>query len=692
MRRGASTACLAVERPPAGRAMPAAAPARELVPEGGGAGGEKAPAEAARLDAAVSELLHRATPGIHAALRGAARDSLAALLREENTTPCWRMPSEGSLLSVGPEGSPRALPPPLRHDSLLPRAPSEALAEKKRSTDGRGERGDGRSSETAASAYYGSPGCDASHDDHVSEEGNCRGERGDERSSEMAASAYYGSPGYNASLDDHVPREGNLPVLAPLRYSRLFGPPWGLSLPRLGSPWDLGQNAAWERPREQVYPYLFRSPEGLQTEMSPKSMPMMTQASSRPSLSSGFREKLANPMAWKALLDELSLAFIVANSFTVAFSLDLGEDWPGWFMLESFFTLFFVVELFCRVWLWGLWRFLTGPERFWHFADIVFVSSSIVDTVIALLATTSAMGFFSILRLIRLIRVARMLRVVKKPMFRELLLMLELVKAGMSTTFWAAVVLSCVVFMLGLMMRQTLGRWCVGNEDERSQYCKTGHLADYTENLFSTLPRACFTVFRCFTEGCESVDGTPLLVHILEIPFFGTCAVCCYFAVYMFVVFGVFNIITGVLVEKSIASARLSELAVAQEMKQNMLMKCKKLGRLLKRRISGNHSDDPVVMGRQVFATIVATYPDVLELLQDIVDIEADSKIIFDVIDVKHRGLLDVDDFVMALQSMQLLKKASPSLRLMEAELAFAALSQSAQVLPRFSLSSESSC
>ncbi|CAK0854810.1 unnamed protein product [Prorocentrum cordatum] len=599
MRRGASTACLAVERPPAGRAMPAAAPARELVPEGGGAGGEKAPAEAARLDAAVSELLHRATPGIHAALRGAARDSLAALLREENTTPCWRMPSEGSLLSVGPEGSPRALPPPLRHDSLLPRAPSEALAEKKRSTDG-----------------------------------NCRGERGDERSSEMAASAYYGSPGYNASLDDH----------------------------------------------------------GLQTEMSPKSMPMMTQASSRPSLSSGFREKLANPMAWKALLDELSLAFIVANSFTVAFSLDLGEDWPGWFMLESFFTLFFVVELFCRVWLWGLWRFLTGPERFWHFADIVFVSSSIVDTVIALLATTSAMGFFSILRLIRLIRVARMLRVVKKPMFRELLLMLELVKAGMSTTFWAAVVLSCVVFMLGLMMRQTLGRWCVGNEDERSQYCKTGHLADYTENLFSTLPRACFTVFRCFTEGCESVDGTPLLVHILEIPFFGTCAVCCYFAVYMFVVFGVFNIITGVLVEKSIASARLSELAVAQEMKQNMLMKCKKLGRLLKRRISGNHSDDPVVMGRQVFATIVATYPDVLELLQDIVDIEADSKIIFDVIDVKHRGLLDVDDFVMALQSMQLLKKASPSLRLMEAELAFAALSQSAQVLPRFSLSSESSC
>ncbi|CAK0854808.1 unnamed protein product [Prorocentrum cordatum] len=597
MRRGASTACLAVERPPAGRAMPAAAPARELVPEGGGAGGEKAPAEAARLDAAVSELLHRATPGIHAALRGAARDSLAALLREENTTPCWRMPSEGSLLSVGPEGSPRALPPPLRHDSLLPRAPSEALAEKKRSTDGRGERGDGRSSETAASAYYGSPGCDASHDDH-----------------------------------------------------------------------------------------------GLQTEMSPKSMPMMTQASSRPSLSSGFREKLANPMAWKALLDELSLAFIVANSFTVAFSLDLGEDWPGWFMLESFFTLFFVVELFCRVWLWGLWRFLTGPERFWHFADIVFVSSSIVDTVIALLATTSAMGFFSILRLIRLIRVARMLRVVKKPMFRELLLMLELVKAGMSTTFWAAVVLSCVVFMLGLMMRQTLGRWCVGNEDERSQYCKTGHLADYTENLFSTLPRACFTVFRCFTEGCESVDGTPLLVHILEIPFFGTCAVCCYFAVYMFVVFGVFNIITGVLVEKSIASARLSELAVAQEMKQNMLMKCKKLGRLLKRRISGNHSDDPVVMGRQVFATIVATYPDVLELLQDIVDIEADSKIIFDVIDVKHRGLLDVDDFVMALQSMQLLKKASPSLRLMEAELAFAALSQSAQVLPRFSLSSESSC
>jgi hypothetical protein len=275
-------------------------------------------------------------------------------------------------------------------------------------------------------------------------------------------------------------------------------------------------------------------------------------------------------------------------------------------------------------------------------------------------------------------------------MFRELHLMLELVKAGVPTIAWAALVLACLIFMLGLLMRQTVGRWCALEGEERSVHCSSGHLAEFSKDLFSTVPRACFTVFRCFTEGCESVDGTPLLVHVLEASWPGTCLACIYSVVYMFVVFGVFNIITGVLVEKSIASARLGEIAVAQERKQKMLRKCRNLGRLLKQLCrgverssnSGDHADGPTMISRQVFATI-ATYPEVQQLLRDIGVTQTNGTVIFDLVDVRKRGRIEVDEFVLGLPNLQVPEGASPTLRLIEAEVAFAALSQSLQVSRR---------
>mmetsp|Transcript_51759 Transcript_51759/g.160531 ORF Transcript_51759/g.160531 Transcript_51759/m.160531 type:complete len:304 (+) Transcript_51759:3-914(+) len=63
-----------------------------------------------------------------------------------------------------------------------------------------------------------------------------------------------------------------------------------------------------------------------------------------------------------------------------------------------------------------------------------------------------------------------------------------------------------------------------------------------------------FTVFRCFTDGCSSVDGTPLAPYFYDT--FGSTAIVCYMLVVLFVTFGLFNLIMAVFVESTIENAR----------------------------------------------------------------------------------------------------------------------------------------
>merc|ERR1712093_29376 len=99
-------------------------------------------------------------------------------------------------------------------------------------------------------------------------------------------------------------------------------------------------------------------------------------------------------------------------------------------------------------------------------------------------------------------------------------------------------------------MRQTMGEWCLTEDG----VCQPDHLATYGVDLFGTLWRSCFTVFRCLTEGCTSPDGTPLLIHIMMSSWAGTAMVMLYTLVFLAVTFGLFNLILAVFVEHTMAS------------------------------------------------------------------------------------------------------------------------------------------
>merc|ERR1712032_1494503 len=144
------------------------------------------------------------------------------------------------------------------------------------------------------------------------------------------------------------------------------------------------------------------------------------------------------------------------------------------------------------------------------------------------------------------VRVTRIVRVFQLQVFKELTMMVMGVLGGLRTLFWAFVLLGFVVYVLGVSMRQITNDYKDDICNDPGVVCSRfdEHLSKYNEELFGTVFRSMFTVFRCFTDGCSSPDGTPLPVNFWNTH--GWIIVCCYTLSVCFVLFGVFNVMAAV--------------------------------------------------------------------------------------------------------------------------------------------------
>merc|ERR1719506_2330121 len=65
------------------------------------------------------------------------------------------------------------------------------------------------------------------------------------------------------------------------------------------------------------------------------------------------------------------------------------------------------------------------------------------------------------------------------------------------------------------------------------------------------------TVFQCFTDGCTDPDGNPLMWHLWDAH--GAFMIIIVVVIYIFVTFGVFNMIVAIFVENTMACAHATE-------------------------------------------------------------------------------------------------------------------------------------
>ncbi|CAE7615928.1 CACNA1F, partial [Symbiodinium microadriaticum] len=208
-------------------------------------------------------------------------------------------------------------------------------------------------------------------------------------------------------------------------------------------------------------------------------------------------KKIPGPMGSMAVMvDVLPGIIIVINALVLGISSDFEEFHVVWQAFNIFFLAFYTLEFVVKVAMFGWKWFFLGEDWPWNYFDLFCVALSWVEEVTTWIVQSmntngedidlKAMQFIRMLRLTRLFRLVRTLRF---EIFYELKMMVLGVVSGMRVLFWAMVLLIVIIYATGVAAKNMIGA---------------------VEPEFNTVPAAMFSIFRCFTDGCNAYDGTPL--------------------------------------------------------------------------------------------------------------------------------------------------------------------------------------
>eukprot|EP00929_Paragymnodinium_shiwhaense_P099468 TRINITY_DN6111_c0_g6_i1.p1 TRINITY_DN6111_c0_g6~~TRINITY_DN6111_c0_g6_i1.p1 ORF type:complete len:852 (-),score=179.08 TRINITY_DN6111_c0_g6_i1:64-2619(-) len=249
------------------------------------------------------------------------------------------------------------------------------------------------------------------------------------------------------------------------------------------------------------------------------------------------------------MIDTGIATVIVLNAISIGISMDASEDFPDLVLgIDGVFSTLFVLELVAKLALNGITEQFCGVNRWLNIFDASLIIIDIVQLVLVLYfplndekgKNIQGMPPASLFRMVRLVRLARMIRLLRIPIFKTLAMMLHGMLGGMSTLGWAVVLFSLCVYVVALLFREYLGRL------EHPQIMK----------YFNTVPRAMFTIFRCSFGDCTTDNGHPIFEYVDQQYGYMYSMSYCGFVFVMSV--GLFNVISAIFVESTLAAATKS--------------------------------------------------------------------------------------------------------------------------------------
>jgi len=155
----------------------------------------------------------------------------------------------------------------------------------------------------------------------------------------------------------------------------------------------------------------------------------------------------------KAWFNNIIMAGILVNALQMGMELQInGGIWTLiYFILEQFFTLFFLVEMVIKLGKLGPREYFQSKA---NWLDCVVVIVAVVDNWILslILGGDSEIGFISILRLVRLSRILKLLRAK-----RELMMLIEGIVTSIRSMFWLSILLSILVYTVAIVFVKFIG-------------------------------------------------------------------------------------------------------------------------------------------------------------------------------------------------------------------------------------------
>eukprot|EP00927_Polykrikos_kofoidii_P010321 TRINITY_DN14363_c1_g2_i1.p1 TRINITY_DN14363_c1_g2~~TRINITY_DN14363_c1_g2_i1.p1 ORF type:complete len:636 (-),score=122.46 TRINITY_DN14363_c1_g2_i1:90-1997(-) len=274
-----------------------------------------------------------------------------------------------------------------------------------------------------------------------------------------------------------------------------------------------------------------------------------------------------------AFTDIVMAVVIILNSVSIAMSSDVYVEWVGWILIDAVFLIIFMLEMVLKVLVVGFKERYCGNDRLGSSLEAILVLADASQLIALMLGTdplednSPSASLYRIARLVRLGRIARVFRI---GFFNDFLKMINGMVGGTTTLLWSFLLTFIPVFLMAMTMRETLGRKGLPElgDDDMAQY-------------FSSVPRSVFTVLRCALGDCNDESGRPLFVMASQTHGAGYGIL--YSAFVFIMTIGLFNVISAIYVETTLAHATFAEIHQRRERLQDQdlfaycvctLMKC----------------------------------------------------------------------------------------------------------------------
>lgn len=254
------------------------------------------------------------------------------------------------------------------------------------------------------------------------------------------------------------------------------------------------------------------------------------------------RDFITTPLA-----NTLCGGLIVLNAMFIGLEMEINDDTGfrvQWFLIESWFLAFFILELALRFRSATCKASLRDP---WIIFDISMILPGVLDTWVLqfVYASTEGMPRLTLLRLVRLARVARVLRVIRLiRYFHELVLLARGILGAVQALSWSLVLIFMILYVSAVLTTS----WYNYEARVDKEMLKTAHGIAFVE-WFGSIGASLLTLFQLMTlEGWPEILRTSMEVWpqawIFFVPFILLTNV------------SLLNAITAVVVEKVFSIAQ----------------------------------------------------------------------------------------------------------------------------------------
>jgi len=206
-------------------------------------------------------------------------------------------------------------------------------------------------------------------------------------------------------------------------------------------------------------------------------------------------------------------------------------------MLQSFFCVFFTLEIAVRVYAHGGWP-KSGKQSAWFALDTSLVVLSLVDLFLPLVAgKETQLGTFGVIRMLRVLRFLRILRLLRVVRFvAELRKVVYLIIGSLLSFFWTATLLALLIYMLAIFFTEMV------SDGLRNAGQPSTDSVLFTH--FGSTSRSVYTLYKSVSGGVDWQEVSDPLMDQIS-PWLGVV-----FSFYSaFAVLVLLNLVTGMFVE-----------------------------------------------------------------------------------------------------------------------------------------------